>query len=117
MALTGAAARLAKATGKGPPLDDVHIHPVSVARRHAACAAEGAAAARDEARRGGAPGAARHAGHRDNVAGGRGSCLSGDRQAPAQRAGSGLIRNQMEYMAGRNTRVRIVPAKVPPISV
>ena len=29
----------------------------------------------------------------------------------------GRIRNQMEYMAGRNTKVKIVPAKVPPISV
>lgn len=29
----------------------------------------------------------------------------------------GLIPNQIEYMAGRNTRVRIVPANVPPISV
>lgn len=30
---------------------------------------------------------------------------------------SGLILNQMEYMAGRNTKVRMVPANVPPISV
>ena len=29
----------------------------------------------------------------------------------------GRIRNQMEYMAGRNTKVKIVPAKVPPMSV
>jgi hypothetical protein len=32
-------------------------------------------------------------------------------------AGTGLILNQMEYMAGRNTKVKIVPANVPPISV
>lgn len=30
---------------------------------------------------------------------------------------SGRILNQIAYMAGRNTRVRIVPANVPPISV
>lgn len=29
----------------------------------------------------------------------------------------GLMRNQIEYIAGRNTRVRTVPANVPPISV
>src|SRR5476649_1415334 len=29
----------------------------------------------------------------------------------------GLILNQMEYIAGRNTSVSTVPAKVPPISV
>ena len=28
-----------------------------------------------------------------------------------------LILNQIEYIAGKNTSVRIVPAKVPPISV
>lgn len=33
------------------------------------------------------------------------------------REGTGLILNQMEYIAGRNTRVRIVPANVPPMSV
>lgn len=31
--------------------------------------------------------------------------------------GVGLILNQMEYIAGRNTSVRIVPANVPPMSV
>ena len=30
---------------------------------------------------------------------------------------AGLILNQMAYMAGRNTRVMTVPARVPPISV
>lgn len=30
---------------------------------------------------------------------------------------SGRILNQIEYIAGRNTSVRIVPARVPPISV
>lgn len=30
---------------------------------------------------------------------------------------SGRIVNQIEYIAGRKTKVRIVPAKVPPISV
>lgn len=31
--------------------------------------------------------------------------------------GAGRILNQIAYKAGRKTRVRIVPAKVPPISV
>jgi hypothetical protein len=45
------------------------------------------------------------------------SCVDGLARGHQFGDASGLILNQMEYIAGRNTSVRIVPARVPPISV